>query len=434
MKKRLVYALAVFFLVTALACKKQFTPSLNTTFTNFLSVDGVILSGDSTMFTLSRTTSLNDTTRFKAELKATVVVEDDQKTLYPLVEKSKGQYVLGVTNFGAARKYRLNIKTNDGKIYQSDFVPLKITPQIDNVYQEYPNDDRLEFYVDTHDPTNKTRYYRWDYKEVWQYYSVAHSSTFPNATFPIFNYVNNSFFEILPQRDLTTCYATGHSNEILIGSSAKLIDDKIIKQPIGAIMSNSQKIEKTYSIQIRQYALTEEGFNYYQNIKKNTEQLGTIFDGQPSLTIGNIHCLSNVNEQVLGFISASTVANRLLILDYNDLRLRINFPGDRTNLGDPMWANPTYIGPPSFEYCSAGSFNGTILLEPASTFNSRLSQLLNGGTGFKVIIDGYVRNNINGVQTIVGYSWRRRECLDCRLINREGGSVTLTRPPFFPPL
>src|SRR5476651_983186 len=128
MRKSAVYVVFGLLMAISISCKKPFNPSLNTVVTNFLAVDGPIISGDSTFITLSRTTKLSDTTQNKAELKAIVSVENDHNTLFPLIEKGKGIYVLGVTNFDPSRTYRLNIKTSDGKIYQSDFVPLKITP------------------------------------------------------------------------------------------------------------------------------------------------------------------------------------------------------------------------------------------------------------------------------------------------------------------
>src|ERR1700689_2136811 len=117
MKRILRYMLLGLILTGHLSCKKPFSPKLTSVSTNFLAVDGPIISGDSTFISLSRSTSLSDTTQNKAELKAIISVEDDQGKLYPLTETGKGNYALGVTNFSTARQYRLDIKTTDGKIY-----------------------------------------------------------------------------------------------------------------------------------------------------------------------------------------------------------------------------------------------------------------------------------------------------------------------------
>src|SRR5580698_8621014 len=106
MRKIAPYILSGLLLQVSLSCKKPFSPRLASVTTNFLAIDGPILSGDSTIITLSRTTSLSDTTQQKMELNAIVSVENDQGTLYPLTEKGKGVYTLGVTNFSTARQYR----------------------------------------------------------------------------------------------------------------------------------------------------------------------------------------------------------------------------------------------------------------------------------------------------------------------------------------
>ncbi len=62
-----------------------------------------------------------------------------------------------------------------------------------------------------------------------------------------------------------------------------------------------------YSILVKQYALTPDAFNFYQNLKTNTEQLGSIFDAQPSEISGNIHNVNNANEPVIGYMSITNV-------------------------------------------------------------------------------------------------------------------------------
>jgi hypothetical protein len=74
-----------------------------------------------------------------------------------------------------------------------------------------------------------------------------------------------------------------------------------------------------YSILVKQDALTAEGFNYWQNLKKNTEQLGSIFDAQPSELQGNIHCITNLSEPVIGYISAGSTSQLRIYVDNSEL-------------------------------------------------------------------------------------------------------------------
>ena len=60
-----------------------------------------------------------------------------------------------------------------------------------------------------------------------------------------------------------------------------------------------------YSINVKQYALSHEAYLFFEKIKKNTEQLGSIFDPQPSELQGNIHCITNPAETVVGYVDIS---------------------------------------------------------------------------------------------------------------------------------
>ncbi len=417
-----------------LACKKQFNPKINDVATNFLAVEGAIISGDSTFITLSRTTGVKDTTTLKAELKASVFIEDDQKNVFPLIEKGKGQYALGVTNFNPDHKYRLNIKTSNGKSYQSDFVPMKVTPPIDTVYFEQKGDKDILFYADTHDVTNKARYYRWDFKETWVYTSFWGGVKDSIAYLRYVN-VNGNVINQYPDRLFVgTCYGILNSNEILVNSSAKLTNDVIKHQQITRLTS-SQKIIKLYNLRVNQYTLTEDGYNYYTNLKKNTEQIGTIFDSQPSITTGNIHCLSNAQERVIGFVSASTVTTKILLLRYDDIPIKV--PGVRTGdcPGDPCLSKFFYYaGPPEADECGINdAVNGTIDVEPAFNFTARLNQLYASTGNYHLMITGANYRTINGVKTIVSYNFFWRNCVDCRYMPHDPGvTVTNIRPSYFP--
>jgi hypothetical protein len=425
--------MALFFililLVTGyLSCRKAYKPALNSVTTNFLAIDGPIISGDSTFIKLSRTTSLSDTTQIKAELKAIVSVEDDQHKQYPLTETGKGNYVLGVTNFDVARTYRLDIKTSDGKIYQSDFVPMKVTPPIDSLYFKQTGSQIINFYVNTHDATNSTRYYRWDYKETWSYVS-CYAATF--------QYKNGTVVPIVPRSadDISTCYQSAPSNEIFIGNSVNLTKDIITAQSLGALTGGSIKIAHIYAMQVHQYAITGAGFNYYQNLKNNTENLGSIFDAQPSTTNGNIHCITSPGNLVLGFVSVSTVAGKQFNLHYNDLQFQV------------MGAQPrglvaiNYFAPPDTSYCSyeppppmrkATGIPWPLDFSQTPNFNFRAATALASGDSLLVSTLPICNPTSPDYQAcelraVTGYCYAPKTCVDCRL---KGG--TNIRPTYFP--
>jgi len=301
-------------LISIAACKKPYDPPVIASNTSYLVVEGAINPGaDSTVIILSHTVNISSTVTLNPVSGATVAVLSDQNTSYPLTETSTGNYVSPGLNLDNAYQYRLLIKTSDGKQYQSDLQSVLITPPIDSVGFSVVSSTAktgIQVYVNTHDATNSTKYYRWDYNEEWLFYTKYSSP-----------YVSNGIKIVArqPSQNVTYCYTGGPSTNIFLGSSAKLSQNVIYQSPLIFIPSTSERIEDKYSILVRQYALTPEAYDFYTNLKKNTEQLGSIFDAQPSTEPGNIHCITNPAEAVIGYIGVSTVTEKRIFIAKDQL-------------------------------------------------------------------------------------------------------------------
>jgi hypothetical protein len=292
------------------SCQKAYNPKLVNGSPNILVVEGVIdPSADSTIIRLSRTVQVNSKTAVVPELGAVVNAEDNQNGVYPIPEIGNGAYAFPGLQLDITRKYRLRIKTTDGKEYLSDFVPVKITPPIDSVGYNILQDS-LQIYVNAHDPSNNTRYYRWSFDETWRFHA-DYLSEFVSTGY--------SLVERTTDQEIYFCYASDFSPTIVLASSAGLSNDVIHEGPLTLIRGSSEKIETEYSVLVRQYALTSDALVYWSNMKANSEQLGGIFGVQPSEVSGNIHCISNSSTPVIGYVSASTVTTKRIFISKNSL-------------------------------------------------------------------------------------------------------------------
>ena len=72
--------------------------------------------------------------------------------------------------------------------------------------------------------------------------------------------------------------------------------------PLLFIEPASEKLSVLYSINVKQYALSHEAYLFFEKVKKNTEQVGSVFDPQPSELQGNIHCITIPDEMVVGYV------------------------------------------------------------------------------------------------------------------------------------
>jgi hypothetical protein len=85
------------------------------------------------------------------------------------------------------------------------------------------------------------------------------------------------------------------------------------------VASTSEKIELKYSIQVRQYALTPDAYHFWESLKKNTEQLGSIFDAEPTQLKGNIHNIKDDSDIVIGYISAGSITTKRIFISNDQL-------------------------------------------------------------------------------------------------------------------
>jgi hypothetical protein len=250
-----------------------------------------------TTITISRSEPLTDTATEMFENGAAVTVEGSDGSVYTATAGGNGAYSFGVLPLDSTKTYRLNIKTMDGSQYLSAYVPVISNPPIDSVNVTY-DANGATLNVNTHDIPRKTGYYEWSYIETWEYHSAEESE---------YIYVQDSgVVSRAPAQEIFTCYESNPSSAINIYSTAKLSQDVVYENPLLTIPRGDQRLSVEYSLLVNQYAITDSAFFYLQIMKTNTDNLGSIFDPLPSsLTGGNIHCVNNPAEQVIGYVNAS---------------------------------------------------------------------------------------------------------------------------------
>jgi len=296
--------LTTFVIAFISACREPYAPPSIKNDNHYLVVNGFINSGnDSTIFFLSRTVGLTDSTISPPELNAQVSILGKFGENFMLTAFGNGEYATGSLTLNPAETYQLHIITSNGEEYLSDSIPVLQTPPIDSLnwrqdLTSASNKLGVNIYVNTHDPTNLARYYRWEYVETWEYH----------AQYDSYYFYDSDLNQVLP-RDTSAhtyaCYRSRNSTDLELSTTEKLSQDIIYEYPLVFIPKGDEKLSAHYSLLVKQYAISKEAYNYWQSLKSSTELTGSIFDPQPSQITGNVHSLSNPGEPVLGFISAS---------------------------------------------------------------------------------------------------------------------------------
>jgi len=343
---------------------------------------------------ISRSTGLKSF-EFPAESAAVVTLESQSGDSEILKEEEAGYYMTedGGIQGQIGEQYRLTIVTKDEIAYESDWKLLKESPAIDSVYFEYKEQDiqdgvlqGLQTFVDTHDPNSKTEYYRFEWTETWAY----------NADLPAqFIYLgNDNRFSFPPKNH---CWIDQPSTSISIASSLQNATDIISRHPILFVTTETPRLRVGYSLLVKQYALDQEEYLFWKTLKETANESGTLFDKQPQSITGNLHRV-NSDEPVLGYFSASTIAEKRLFVQRSDLPEGIVVDATLSQL----------------------CFDGQVFIEKSATSEGEISKALDRG---EIFYDWVVVPGIG----ITGYIFTTPICGDCTV---QGGGTE--KPEYWP--
>src|SRR5688572_8263522 len=272
-------------------------------------VDGFInaTQGSATV-RLTKAVALSTNDGYPAEKGAQVKISSEDGDSFTLLEQDSGRYYAYGLTVDPSAKYQLAIRTSDNREYTSDYISVMQTPPIDSVTWR-PEVDGITILVNTHDDTESSRYYLWDYTETWEY----------RAPWP--SYYTNINKMVIPRKfeDIAqTCYKTEPSTKIILGSTVRLSNDVVRDLPLTYIQSGTPRISVLYSIIVRQRVINKIEFEYLQDLQRVTESVGGLFDSQPYEILGNIRA-QDATVPVLGFFSAGFVEEKRSFVRLTDL-------------------------------------------------------------------------------------------------------------------
>ncbi|MCA8831458.1 DUF4249 domain-containing protein [Hymenobacter pini] len=299
----------IMLLLSLASCVDSYEPKVDGPTAGLLVVDGGINTNGITTIRLSRSMGLTQKGNPVAETKAKVFIEVADGQRYSLVETAAGTYTSPTLRLPVGAQTRLRFTTAGGREYASDQTTILLTPAIDSLTWRTRN-DRLYVYANAHDATGQVRYYRWSFDETWEFTARYRSD---------FIYRNNTIVNRTLDENIYNCWGSELPSKIVLGNSLRLNQNIISEQPIVEIWGDSPKLQLQYSTLVKQYALTAEEYAYWEDLRKNTEIVGGLYDPLPSQLTGNVHCLSNETEPVLGFVGAQSVVEQRLFIKRSEM-------------------------------------------------------------------------------------------------------------------
>lgn len=332
--------------LTFASCVYPFEPGIETT-DNRIVVEGSISIGGVSTFSFSRVIPFSEemsygqlyTTAMSGYIEGedgTVIhpmqqVQDEEPDVYGAastkasdegVSKARSSLSFDTSKASASQRYRVHFSNPvTGAVYESDWLEVCPRPVIDELRYILDRErSELNVALSMHSETDS--HFRWYYDETWEYHADLFASHYlmPERMFDANgNYQPElAIFEFVPGQNTYYCWNTFHSPQIKIFSTSEQSDNRFTDLEFHRVPSNNRKLQTLYKLTVHLEAISENAFLYWQNIENNTNNQGTIFSPVPSQMMGNVHCITDPEAEVIGYISAAESAEAVMYYDNHD--------------------------------------------------------------------------------------------------------------------
>jgi hypothetical protein len=301
----------MFLLIGALAsCRTPYEPELPASSLKVLVVEGYLdTDGLKSELKLSRTTPLAASSTFDPESGARVALKSAGGQVFSLSEASPGVYIFE-RNVDEKQTYTLEIELRSGERYVSEVLQPILTPEvIDGGFKR--DEEGVEVYVSTQGNANADDFL-WTFTETWIYRPRIRT---PYIYVPALKDVRDR----TEAEQNSLCFKSETSPDILLETSSRFKDQLVFQKTITEIPQGDERIMERYSILVSQKGIASKDVAFWEVLKKNTEDIGSIFSPLPSLIGGNIKSLGGDKYPVIGQVSLGVVRQKRIYIDFAEV-------------------------------------------------------------------------------------------------------------------
>lgn len=317
----------------ATACIYPYTPELDKAPEGVLAVDANISIGDVSSVLLSSLLSVwPDGQEIDPGIRpdrpdVRVWVEDDTGELYPGVPapSSSGNYETGflgnalftipTENAPADRSYRLCIEAL-GEKYVSDWTAVAAPPVIKEIGFS-ADDEIVTVHVSVDGGEEATGYLLLSYDETWEFhvdYAPRFSVTYVQETGQL------NIEETYSDYSKYWCWKSSDNQLLYPLDYTAMSDSGITSWPITRFSRQDNRNHRRYCVNIKARTLSKETYRFLKNLENNTGGGDNLFTPSPGEIAGNLHCESNPERMVLGYVLFSKTTSKRAWLDSRYLR------------------------------------------------------------------------------------------------------------------
>lgn len=372
-------------MLTTHSCIEEYNAALPTEDTDLLVVEGTIISDHDCTFKLSRTVPLQGTGKKKTTSGATVTIIGSDGLKVSMKERGelmRGEYYGKVPQLNPDAEYYLQIVEHDGETYET--VPQKplATNPIQTIEYDQPDPNgNINILLTTAVPANpgETQYYRWTWKETWEVRA---------------EYKSDVRWDPIEKKGVPLTYPyqsvgwlSAQSREIIASSSAYYGNNQISGLKLYDFSRTDRRMQVLYSTEVWQRSISKAEYEYENERRRISNDMGGLFTPQPSILPSNIRCTTS-KHRAIGYVGCS--------MGYSRQRLFIS-PEDVSSL---------YSSDCISFFSDQADFPGDDTLY---------------GTGYVLL--SYIDDPMMGIVT----GWTSRKCLDVSITG-----ASKDKPSFWP--
>ncbi|MBR5905102.1 MAG: DUF4249 family protein [Bacteroidales bacterium] len=293
MKKTILYILLA---LAASACIYPYDADLDTEVPERLVVAGDILIGEQTQIDLGYVMPLgtNPYTERRTPPEASVVVENDLGQAFRGTKVRDGRYIVDTENAPENARYRLMVRLEDNREYITPWSGVNQEPEIRDITYQV-NDSQMQLFCSLNGRDSLWNF-SWEYDEVWEY----HAYFIPDL---LYDYQNGEYVVQRKFSDYYFCWNSRSSVEPCLATADGLSENSVVNNNFLNINRSDDRLNYYYSIQLKVRGLSSDARKYMEHMMSLSNGTGDLFTPTPSEMRGNITCVGNPEEQVVGFVS-----------------------------------------------------------------------------------------------------------------------------------
>lgn len=312
-------------LLLMFACIKPFDPRIGSSAENMYVVSGMITDIEGWQEVNVSLSSPIENPVYSPVSGCMVNILDNKGNVFPMPEDKPGSYRAWFDKeyLIPGTSYKVTVHTPEAETIESSFDTLMQGAPLDSVYyilEDIPTSDPsvylrgLQFYVDLNAADFECRNYRWEIAQTWEFHAAR----------PAEYYYDGKFHQIIPpDYSHMVCWANALVKNVYTLSTKTLSQNVFEKYPLQFVDGHtSSRLGILYSILISQQSLSAGAYNFWEQVRINSEGFGGLYEKQPLAIKGNLLNLTNPDKEVLGiFYATSESSKRYFYKDIEGLEL-----------------------------------------------------------------------------------------------------------------